>query len=260
MSPETQSGVTVVLVHGACHGAWCWGQVEKKLTARDWRVTAVDLPLYSLHDDAEVVRAAVRHARNRGAKVLLVGHSYGGVVISEAGHEADALVYLAGTMPDSGESATDLVPRLAPPELSAALSLSEDGLEATIDPVRGVDAFYNRCDPGVASWAIGQLRPIRLLTLQQAVKQPAWKQIPASYIVCAEDHAMRPAYQMRCAEELGDYVVLRSDHSPFLSAIRPLVRRLDQLAQRLHEPLRYPPVPPDPMTAAPWPEDWVRAE
>ena len=225
-----QSDLTFVLVHGACHGAWCWTRVEDGLKSRGWSVSALELPLTSLVEDAHFAREAIDEIRSRGERVVVVGHSYGGVVISEAGHAANALVYVAGTMPDANESATALIPRLAPPELAAAVVVSEDGLDASIHPGRATAAFYNRCSLGDARWAIERLRPMRLLTLQQPIGQPAWKSVDASYIVCSDDRAMRPDYQMECARVLGNFVVLDSDHSPFICCVDELVERLERVA------------------------------
>jgi pimeloyl-ACP methyl ester carboxylesterase len=225
--------VAIVLVHGACHGSWCWEEIVGPLSDRGWIVRTVDMPLTSLRDDAEVVRDAVRDAKGLADKVLLVGHSYGGVVISEAGHEADHIVYCAATMPDPGESAMDILPRLETPELTNALDLSEDGTTASIDPVRGMPAFYNLCPADTTSRAVGRLRPIHIACMTEAVSRPAWQEVPSSYVLCTEDFAMNPFYQRERAERLGDYIVLKTDHSLFYTATAELIENLDERAAKL---------------------------
>ncbi len=228
--------VTIVLVHGACHGSWCWEEVEQPLASCGWAVCTVDLPLTSLRDDAAVVRTRVGNVKRKGGDaVLLVGHSYGGVVISEAGHDADALVYCAGTMPEPGECSADVLPRISTPELTDALEISEDGTLASIRPERAAAAFYNRCTEDRVARAVARLRPMRIQALNELVMRPAWLEVPASYIVCTDDYAMAPDYQRERAQRLGDYVVLDTDHSLFYSATGQFIDRIDVLARRLRD-------------------------
>ena len=234
--------VTIVLVHGACHGSWCWEEVEQPLASRGWAVSTVDLPLTSLRDDAAVVRAEVGNVkRKEGNAVLLAGHSYGGAVISKAGHDADALVYCAGSMPEPGESCADVMPRISTPELTDAVEISADGT-LSILPGRAAAAFYNRCTEDCVARAVGRLRPMRLQALNEPVPRPAWLEVPASYIVCTDDHAMAPDYQRERAQRLGDYVVLDTDHSMFYSAHEQFIDRIDALARRLRDNAARTPV------------------
>jgi pimeloyl-ACP methyl ester carboxylesterase len=225
--------VLIVLVHGACHGPWCWTEVQELLAVRGRPSVTVELPLTSLQADAAAVRVAVQDAAARSKTVLLVGHSYGGVVISEAGHDAQALVYVAGTMPDPGQCAADLFDRLVPPELSAALILSEDGLTASISPELAADAFYNRCSVDVVADSVPRLRPMAASSFSQPVVRPAWRELPASYVVCADDHAMYPAYQRERAGLLGDSIILDCDHSAFFTAAAELADYLHSVAARI---------------------------
>jgi pimeloyl-ACP methyl ester carboxylesterase len=227
--------VAIVLVHGACHGSWCWEEVEQPLISRGWAVSAVDLPLTSLRDDAAVVSTEVGNVKRRGSAVLLVGHSYGGIVISEAGHEADALVYCAGSVPEPGESSADAFPRISTPELTDSLETSEDGTVVSIRPDRAAAAFYNRCTEGHVARAVARLRPMRVQPLNELVRRPAWLEVPASYIVCTDDYAMHPDYQRERAQRLGEYIVLDTDHSPFYSAPDQFIERIDALARRLRD-------------------------
>jgi pimeloyl-ACP methyl ester carboxylesterase len=226
--------VAVVLVHGACHGAWCWEDVVPRLAERGWDVRTVELPLTGLYDDAAVVRDAVAQAKSDGCRVLLVGHSYAGFVISEGGHAADELVYCAASLPDPGDSATNQFSQITTPELDVAVVNSEDGTLLSLHPERAVPAFYNLCTPEQVAAALARVRPMHVAALDEVAHEPvAWRQVRSSYIVCSRDKAMAPAYQRRRAEMLGEYVVLETDHSLFYTATKPLVDRLDELAKRL---------------------------
>jgi len=232
MARDPSETVAVVLVHGACHGGWCWEDVTGPLSGRGWSVEAVELPLSSLVDDAEAVRVAVSTGRAAGKAVLLVGHSYGGFVISEGGHEADHLVYVAGVMPEPGKTLSD-PPQALTAEAGAAFVVAEDGLHGAFDPAAAPALFYNRCDPDRVAAAVARQRPMSLLCLGQPVERPAWMQLPSSYVVCTEDHAISPAYQRERAKLTQHHLVLKTDHSPFYSATDELVGWLDTTAQRL---------------------------
>lgn len=186
----------------------------------------------SLDADVDVVRRAVRKAAKSGP-VLLVGHSYGGVVITAAGHEADELLYCTATMPDNDQSATDVFPRLFTPELADALETSADGSELTLHPDRSIPAFFNRCTAELVRQLRPRLRPIHPVCFTAPVGQAAWRTVPASYIVCTDDHAMSVEYQEACAAALGDSIRLDSDHSLFYTATAELISRVVEIAERL---------------------------
>ncbi|MFE5838774.1 alpha/beta fold hydrolase [Arthrobacter sp. NPDC056493] len=225
--------VAVVLVHGAYHGAWCWEEVEPPLTRRGWDVSAIDLPMTSLSADGDTVRAAVRSARKRADAVLLVGHSYGGFPISQGGHEADHLAFVAAAVPDAGDCVESLAPRSGVPHLADAVIRSPDGLSTSINPDHAGTIFYHRCHPDQIAKAVARLRPRGVRTLDERIGHPAWKDIPSSYLVSSDDRSSSPGYQLERAKLIGDYAVLDTDHSPFYSATTALVEWLDALASRL---------------------------
>jgi len=237
MAPESNThagrSVGIVLVHGACHGSWCWEDVVGPVTEIGFAVDAVDLPLMSLTGDAEVVRSAVRKMKQSCDEVLLVGHSYGGVVITAAGHEADALMYCAASMPEAGHSASDVVPQLTTPELQASLLIYEDGVSFGLDPELAVPAFYGKCSPAQVQASLHRLRPVRFACMNEVIEAPAWSSVPASYIVCAQDFAMARDYQQGRALFLGDSVTFDCDHSLFYSATDAFIERLVSVADRM---------------------------
>jgi pimeloyl-ACP methyl ester carboxylesterase len=148
---------------------------------------------------------------------VLVGHSYGGAVITEAGaHPAVThLLYLSGLAPDTGEACGgylfpdaggDLPPGFVPPEEPVA-----------IDPQVAVGQFYHDCDEQDAAWAVGQLRPQPLAWLGQRPRQAAWPVKPSTYVICTDDRAIDPAQQRLWAARCTDSQEWPTGHSPFLT-------------------------------------------
>jgi pimeloyl-ACP methyl ester carboxylesterase len=227
---------TVVLVHGAWHGAWCWERVIPLLDAAAVPLIVVDLPSVShdnatLHDDADYVRGALDSI---DGDAVLLGHSYGGAVISAAGvhpHVAH-LVYLCGFALDVGESAqrNSLKGGDGPSDLGAALVVGDGVL--TVDPDRAIAAFYHDCAPDVAAAAIDRLRPQSLAALAGEVEAAAWRDKPATYVVCTEDRSLPVALQRSNAARVGESVDWPTSHSPFLSRPELVADLLVELSAR----------------------------
>lgn len=207
---------TLVLVHGAWHGAWCWDQVVAELGARGVRSVAVELPCTSLDDDTAAVVAAMRGLRGT---LVLVGHSYGGAVITGAGAgfpNVEHLVYLAAFMPDKDESVSSIVASGPPVPLNDAVVPSDGAL--TVDPARAYDVFYADCPPAVAEAAVARLRPQAAACFDQRPIGLAWLQCQSTYVVCTQDRALAPELQNRMAAQRARQAYqLNASHSPFLS-------------------------------------------
>jgi pimeloyl-ACP methyl ester carboxylesterase len=235
---------TVVLVHGAWHGAWCWDRVVQGLAARGVDVVAIDLPghgastepLGDLHGDAAAVGRALDAL---DGSAVVCGHSYGGAVISEgaAGHpNVRHLVYLAALMLDAGESCSNSVAMPAggapgpEPELGPAMQFSEDGTTVTVDPVATRRIFYADCTDVDIDWAMARLGPQPAITLQQPVPAAAGREVPSTYVVCADDRAIPPWIQHAFAERATNSIVWPTSHSPFLSQPDLVVELLAGLA------------------------------
>lgn len=218
----------------------------ERLSARGVSAVAIDLPghgddpgpMGDLHADAERVRLELGRL---GHPVVLVGHSYGGAVITEAGdHPAVGhLVYLCAMALDEGEScmaaAGDLpggaeVSHVGRPELGSGLIVSDDGF-ISVEPSLAATVLFNQCDADTTSWAQSRLGPQPLVTLQQSTESVAWRSTPSTYIVCTDDQIVHPELQRimanRCA---GTTVEWDSDHSPFLSHPDLVVDLLADLA------------------------------
>ena len=205
-----------VLVHGVAHGAWCWGQTRADLVVLGHGVTAVDLALTSLDDDAAIVMNTLDEI---DGPVVLVGHSYGGHVISKAAHErADVahLVYVAAMLLGGDEVFTDVSVAFAPSQLGDALVIAEDG-RFTVDPKAATGCFYNECTPETAIDAVAQLRATSLGCVTVPSGAEPWRGIPSTYVVCDRDNAIHPEMQRMMAQHAAHTVAIDTDHSPFMS-------------------------------------------
>ncbi len=230
---------TVILVHGAWHGGWCWAALQAELDRRGVPSLAVDLPGHGaslepfgdLHGDAAAVHAVA--ARVVGP-VVLVGHSYGGAVITEAAVGLPGvahLVYLAAFCLDEGEAVRrNNLPHGGRLALDDAFRAGEDGF-ASIDPAGATAAFYGSCPPEVAAAATARLGRQPMAAFTQAVRAAAWRTIPSTYVVCERDQAIHPETQRSMAARCTTTVTLDTDHSPFASmavetadVIEPLTR------------------------------------
>jgi len=208
---------TVVLVHGAWHGAWCWDKVVALLDEQGVPVETFDLPMTSFEDDVATTKAAIDRV---DGDVVLCGHSYGGAVITNAGNHPKVahLVYLTAFACDADESPSATAPDADLPatDLAAALVIGDDG-NTTLKPEFIVDGFYRDCDPTDTEDAVRRLRPINLRCFTTPVGAPAWKDTPSTYVVCTDDHAIHPALQRHMAARCGSTVEMNTAHSPFLN-------------------------------------------
>jgi pimeloyl-ACP methyl ester carboxylesterase len=174
--------LTVVLVHGAFADTTAWNPVLAELARKDVGAVAVANPLRSLRGDAQYVRDVVG---GLGTPVVLVGHSYGGMVITEAAGELDGvrgLVYVAAFTPDVGESALDLANKFAGSTLGSALQaypVTGGGNEVRIDPAKFPDQFAADLELEDAVLLGRTQRPVTEKALTDALDvEPAWKTLP----------------------------------------------------------------------------------
>lgn len=233
---------SIVLVHGAWHGAWCWARVMDGSAAKGIDAVAVDLPghgsddrpLGDLHTDAERVRQVLDD--RPGCDIVLVGHSYGGAVITEAGDHPSVrhLVFLCAMALKEAESCSSVAagdPAAASishdgrPDPSQAVVPDDEGM-LTLEPTLAAACLYNECDHDTAAWAVGHLGPQPLVTLQQTPRSVAWRSKPSTYAVCANDLIVHPRVQRIMATRCTRAVEWDSDHSPFLSHPDFVVRLL----------------------------------
>ena len=207
-----------VLVHGLWHGAWCWAAVRAELDGRGIDSVAVELPLTDLAADVEATRAALDAF---GRPVVLVGHSYGGAVITAAGLHplVRELVYVAAYQLDGGESVSrpGAIGELPDSRLGEALRV--DGDEVALDPVLGAQLLYGDAPAGIAAAATARLRPVGRPVFRGVPEDIAWRSVPSTYAVCAVDEVVHPARQRAMAHRATRTVEWACGHSP--AATRP---------------------------------------
>lgn len=222
----------IVLVHGAFADGSSWQAVIPILQRDGYRVTAVQNPLHSLGYD---VRTTRRVLDAEPGPVVLVGHSYGGAVITAAAAgrpNVRALVYVAAYAPDAGETLAGLNARFAPPPLSSALVPGADGCFLTIDRARFHDVFCADLPAERAAVLAATQQPVARDAFGQAVEAPAWKHVPSWYVLARQDRAISPELQGFMAERAGAYTTeLDASHVPLLSQPRAVARCIAQAAR-----------------------------
>jgi pimeloyl-ACP methyl ester carboxylesterase len=231
---------TVVLVHGAFHGAWCWERVVAGLEGLGIGARAIDLPghgactraIGDLAASAAVVQDAVLAS---DGPVVVCGHSFGGAVMSEGvpkDPKVAHLVYLAAVVPDVGENVGEALGAAAAGELLQSMGEpSVDGLH--MDLSRAAGTFYHDCTTEDAAWALSQLGPESAIAMGTPLSQAAWREHPSTYIVCEDDRAVQPQAQLRLAQRCTDQVKWPTGHSPMLSRPDLLIGLLGELADRI---------------------------
>jgi len=231
----------VVLVHGAFHGGWCWSALQAELDRRAIPSLAPDLPghgaslepLGNLSDDARSVRALLDRLRDHGRDVVLVAHSYGGAVATQAAAGAanvGHIVYVTAFVPDEGETVLGLVGSLPAAEyaLQAAMVLGETS--CTIDPGHARATFYGECTERVAGAAAARLDTQALATFSEPLTAAAWRSIPSTYVRCLRDQALPDVHQVVMAARCNDVTTLDTDHSPFASKTAELADVIERIA------------------------------
>lgn len=221
---------TIVLVHGFWGGAAQWNKVIIELARKGYdSIRAVDLPLTSLADDAERTRKMVAQV---SGPVLLVGHSYGGVVISEAGDQPNVvgLVFIAAFAPDAGESLAGITQEF-PPAALPNLAPDSDGY-LWVKPDKFHESFCQDLTPDDALvMAVTQKAPLAS-TFGNAVTTPAWKKKPSWYQISSEDQMISPENQRRMSARLGarKVITLAASHASLLSKPGEVSKLIDEAA------------------------------
>lgn len=215
-APTHRPMPTVVLVHGGWVDGSSWGDVIARLQATGLRVVSVQNPLTSLEDDvASVSRAIAMQA----SSVILVGHAWGGTVITQAGasDQVAALVYVAAFAPDRGESTNDLLGRFPPPGYAALLLV--DGHGSLFFPQDALPNWFAQDLPAVNARVLAATQvPMRAGAFDDRVSKVAWQLKPSWYLVAEDDRMIAPQLQHEMAARIDAHVMaIHASHVPFLS-------------------------------------------
>ncbi len=226
---HAQPANNVILVHGAWADGSSWSKIIPLLTAKGLQVTAVQLPLTSFADDVATVKRAL--ALENGP-VVLVGHSYGGAVITEAGNDskATALVYVAAFVPDVGQSAGSLNASVPPSPMGAEVRPDSQGfLKLTRTGV--YDDFAQDVTPAEKLELYVAQAPTNAKSLGGTIGTAAWRTKPSWYIVAAEDRAIPPALEATMAKTIrAKTTTIEGSHLIMLSKARAVAVVIEDAA------------------------------
>lgn len=230
-----------LLIHGSCHGAWCWRDVIPALDALGHTVRALDLPSHGEDKTpiAEVTLDLYRDAILEAidGPVTLVGHSMAGFPIAAAAQAApskiERLVYLCAYAPISGHSLVDMRKMAARQPLLDAIKKSEDGLSWEPIPSKARATFYHDCPDETVAFA--KERIVAQAILPQATKLDlgeAYEGVAKSYIRCTDDRTIPPEFQSEMAARFAveDRYEMQTSHSPFFADPTGLATLLDKIA------------------------------
>ncbi|UVK91309.1 alpha/beta hydrolase [Pseudomonas atacamensis] len=215
---------TVVLVHGAFADSSSWNGVVKILEKDGYPVIAAANPLRSVKGDAQSVADVLASVKT---PVVLVGHSYGGPVISEAAYgnaNVKALVYVAAFAPEKGETAAELSGRFPGstlgPTLSAPVELADGGKDLYIQQDKFHEQFAADVSPADAKLMAATQRPVTVAALNEAATEPAWKTVPSYFVYGDQDKnipAQALAFMAERAHSKQTVVVKGASHVVMVS-------------------------------------------
>lgn len=220
----------VILVHGGFVDGSGWSQVYRGLRKDGYNVTIVQNPTTSLADDVAATKLAI--SQQSGA-VILVGHSYGGVVISEAGSDprVKGLVYIAAFAPDKGESVQSLIANPAPGAPVPPILPPQNGF-LFLDRAKFADAFAADVAPTEAALMADSQVPWGVNALTGAVTEPAWKSKRSWYLVATDDKMIPPPAQRQMAKRASATVAeIKGSHAIYVSQPQAVIKLIEQAAK-----------------------------
>jgi pimeloyl-ACP methyl ester carboxylesterase len=225
----TEKPISVVLVHGGFVDGSGWQGVHDILTKDGYEVIVVQNPTITLADDVVVTKRAIAAAKH---PVVLVGHSYGGVVITEAGNDpkVSSLAYIAAFAPDAGESVDTLIANPPPGAPVPPILPPQDGF-LKLDNARFAASFAADVDPATAQFMADSQVPWGVEALGGKVTVPAWKSKPSHYLVASDDHMIPPPAQRQMAARAGAEVVeTGGSHAVYVSKPQEVASLIAQAA------------------------------
>jgi len=213
---QAEKPVSIVLVHGAFVDGAGWKSVYDILTKDGYEVLIAQQPTRTLEDDVSTTERVIATAKH---PVVLVGHSYGGAIITEAGDnpKVRSVVYLAAFAPDIGESVVELAEKPTPGEPKAPLLPPADGY-LLVDPAKFPSAFAADVDLSMTRFMAAAQMPWGLKATQTKLTRAAWKVKPTFFLLTTKDHMIPPSSQRMMAKRTGGKVVeISSSHAVMLS-------------------------------------------
>jgi pimeloyl-ACP methyl ester carboxylesterase len=215
-TPDSEA-LNIVLVHGAWADGSGWEGVYRSLRKDGFSVSVVQHPTISLADD---VQATKRVLATQNGPVILVGHSYGGAVITEAGNDPKVmgLVYIAGWIPDKGESVESLIKDRIPPSAPVPPILPPQDGFLLLDKAKFPAAFAGDVDRERAEFMADSQVPWGLEAVSATISEPAWKTKPSWSLVASEDRMIPPDAQRFMSKRAGATVVeVAGSHAVFVA-------------------------------------------
>ena len=219
----------IVLIHGGFVDGSGWEGVYNTLKKKGYNITIVQNPTLSLADDVAVTKRVIAA---QDGPVILVGHSYGGVVITEAGTDPKVvgLVYVAAFAPDRGESVETLIKNPPPGAPAPPILPPQDGF-FSLDRSKFAASFAADVNPGLAAFMADSQVPWGLEALGGAVTQAAWKTKPSWYLVSTEDRMIPPDAQRVMAKRAGAKTVeVKGSHAVYVSQPRAVAELIERAA------------------------------
>lgn len=233
-SRPTPSGArNVVLVHGGFVDGSGWQKVHNILEKDGYNVTIVQNPTTTLADDVAFTKRAIAQ---QDGPVVLVGHSYGGVVVSEAGTDpkVESLVYIAAFAPDTGESVQSLIANPPPGAPQPPILPPQDGF-LFLDRAKFAASFAGDLPADEAKFMADSQVPWGVEALGGEVTEPAWKSKPSWYLVATEDHMIPPPAQQMMAKRAGATVVeVPGSHAVYVSKPESVAKLIERAALGIH--------------------------
>jgi pimeloyl-ACP methyl ester carboxylesterase len=220
---------SVVLVHGGFVDGSGWEGVYHQLKKDGYDVTIVQNPTTSLADDVAVTKRAIAAAPGN---VILVGHSYGGVVVSEAGTDPKvaAVVYIAAFAPDAGESVSTLIANPPPGAAVPPILPPVDGF-LMLDKAKFAASFAADVRPSLASFMADSQVPWGVAALEGKVTEPAWRVKPSWYLVATDDKMIPPPAQRNMATRAqATTVEVPGSHAVYVSDPGAVAKLIEQAA------------------------------
>lgn len=231
MAGQGDRSGTIVLVHGAFVDGSGWAEVHRMLSRDGYKVVVVQNPTTSLGEDVAATRRAIAAAEG---KVVLVGHSYGGVVITEAGSDpkVSALVYVAAFAPDQGESVASIIAQAPPGAPALPILPSVDGF-LLLDRGKFPAVFAADVAPEVARFMADSQQPWGAQALEGKITAAAWRTKPSWYLVAKDDHVIPPPAQRMMARRAGASVRdVAASHAVYVSQPGVVASLIEEAASR----------------------------